>query len=212
MDFSWSTFVVQGLPQYAYCAFTGSCSPYPPGGGGGGGGGGQPQPAPQPPSRPILNQVLGIRAPGQSWSNCMSANANTYSIGGSVELAADAAFNKNTSISSYTSPVTGNSINTLFFGSGSDAASTMAASTPGLVGTAMGSATTFGRRTSSIMSLNLAGTPGGPAVALSQASGGVRAVFGRIGNVLSLGMSFATRTAVDVGFTGAEALNCAIPN
>jgi hypothetical protein len=174
-------------------------------GGGGGGGGGASKPG-------IINQILGLRAPGQTWSQCMSANANTYSIGGSIELAADAAFSKNTSISSYTSPVTGNAINTLFFGSGSDAASSMAAGAPGLGGTAMGSATTFGRRTSSIMSLNLAGTPGGPAVALSKASGGIKAALGRIGNVLSLGMSFATRTAIDIGFTGAEAINCAIPN
>jgi hypothetical protein len=86
----------------------------------------------------------------------------------------------------------------------------MAADAPGLVSTAMGSATTFGRRTSSIMSLNLAGTPGRSAVALSQASGGVKAVLGRIGNALSLGMSCASRTAVDIGFTGAEAINCAI--
>lgn len=41
--------------------------------------------------------------------------------------------------------VTGNSINTLFFGSGSDAAAGMGANAPGLVSTAMGSAPTFGR-------------------------------------------------------------------
>lgn len=143
----------------------------------------------------------------------MAANANTYSIGGSVELAGNVATGTNTSYSSnvFVGAVTGNSVNTLFFGSGADAAAGMGANAPGLVSTAMGSATTFGRRTSTIMSLNLAGTPGGPAVALSQASGGVKAVLGQIGDALSLGMSFATRTAVDVGFTGAEAFNCAIP-
>lgn len=61
------------------------------------------------------------------------------------------------------------------------------------------------------MSLNIAGTPGGPTVALSQASGGVKADLGQVGDVLGLGMSFATPTAVDAGFTGAEAINCAIP-
>ena len=46
---SWWTFVIQGLPQYAYCSFTGSCSPYPPGGGGGGD---TSPPAPNPPKAP----------------------------------------------------------------------------------------------------------------------------------------------------------------
>ena len=167
------------------------------------------------PNRNAANNgfTLGIRAPEQTWSQCMAANANTYSIGGSVELAGNVATGTNTSYSSnvLVGAVTGNSVNTLFFGSGADAAAGMGANAPGLVSTAMGSATTFGRRTSAIMSLNLAGTPGGPAVALSQASGGVKAVLGQIGDALSLGMSFATRTAVDVGFTGAEAFNCAIP-
>ncbi len=170
------------------------------------------QPPTEPPFRPPANNfTLGVRAPNQTFKQCMQQNANTYSIGGSVELAADVAFNKNTSISSYTSAVTGNSINTFFFGSSSDAAAGMAADSPSLVSTAMGSATTFGRRTSTIMSLNLAGTAGGPPLALSRASGGVQAALGKVGNVLSLGMSFATRTAVDVGFTAAEAINCSVP-
>jgi len=155
---------------------------------------------------------FGVRAAGQTWSQCMSANANTYSIGGSIELVGDVAFNKNTSISSnpLISAVTGNSINTFFFGSTADAAAGMGANTPGLVSTAMGSATSYGRRTSDIMSLNLAGTPGGPAVALSQASDGVKTALGEAGDALSLGMSFARRTAFDTGFTAAEAINCAI--
>ena len=52
---SWFTFVLQGLPQYAYCAITGACFPGPPGSGGGGGGGGQPQPQPQPKPQPKPN-------------------------------------------------------------------------------------------------------------------------------------------------------------
>jgi len=55
---SWWTFVIQGLPQYAYCSMTGSCSPYPPGGGGGGGTGGstsQPQPTSNPSPTPANN-------------------------------------------------------------------------------------------------------------------------------------------------------------
>jgi len=57
---SWVSFVVQGLPQYAYCAITGACFPGPPNSGGGGGGGqSQPQPKPQPtaPSAPKNGNV-----------------------------------------------------------------------------------------------------------------------------------------------------------
>ena len=60
------------------------------------------------------------------------------------------------------------------------------------------------------MSLNLAGAGGLP-MALSPASAGVKSILGSIENVLSLGLSFVQRTAVDAAFTGAEAINCAIP-
>lgn len=58
----------------------------------------------------------------------MGANANSYSIGGSVELAANVATGTNTSYSSnvLVDAVTGNSINTFFFGSTPNAAATMA--------------------------------------------------------------------------------------
>ena len=64
---SWWTFVIQGLPQYAYCAFTGSCSPYPPGGGGGGGGdtGGSPSkggPVVKGPARPPVQNCVQATA------------------------------------------------------------------------------------------------------------------------------------------------------
>ena len=156
--------------------------------------------------------TLGIRQPGQTYKACMAANANTYSVGGSVELGINVATGTNTSFSSnpLVSAVTGNSINSFLFGSTADAAGTMATSAPGLVSTAMGTATTFGRRTSSIMSLNLAGAGGLP-MALSPASAGVKSVLGSIGNVLSLGLSFLERISVDAAFTGAEAIDCAIP-
>ncbi|HEY4739916.1 MAG TPA: RHS repeat-associated core domain-containing protein [Candidatus Acidoferrales bacterium] len=156
--------------------------------------------------------TLGIRQPGQTYKACMAANANTYSLGGSVELGINVATGTNTSFSSnpLVSAVTGNSINGFLFGSTGDAAGTMATSAPGLVSTAMGTATTFARRTSSIMSLNLAGAGGLP-MALSPASAGVKSALGSIGNVLSLGLSFLERTSVDAAFTGAEAINCAIP-
>jgi len=161
---------------------------------------------------PANRFTLGIRAPGQTWKRCMAANANTYSIGGSIELAANVATGTNTSYSSnpLVSGVTGNAINTFVFGS-TEAAATMGANAPGLVSTATGAATTFGRRTTTIMWLNLAGVPGGPPLVLSQASAGIKVVLGKIGDALSFGLSVAERTAVDVGFTGAEVINCAIP-
>jgi RHS repeat-associated protein len=190
------------------------------GGGGGGGGGGRgcaflagpvcPGSPQSPPTPQSPGFTLGIRAPGQSYGVCMAANANTYSLSGSVELGINVATGTNTNFSQYTSFVAGNSINSFLFGSTADAAGTMAASAPGLVSTAMGTATTFGRRTSSIISLNLAGAGGLP-MALSPASAGVKSALGSIGNVLSLGLSFVERTAVDAAFTGAEAINCAIP-
>ncbi|MGA9565977.1 MAG: RHS repeat-associated core domain-containing protein [Candidatus Korobacteraceae bacterium] len=71
---SWWTFVIQGLPQYAYCAFTGSCSPYPPGGGGGGG---QPQPGPQPKPKPqpTVNKVINSVKNAVTAAVCFGANA-----------------------------------------------------------------------------------------------------------------------------------------
>jgi hypothetical protein len=53
--------------------------------------------------------------------------------------------------------------------------------------------------------------PRGPPLALSQASGSARALLGKVGSALSLGMKFTTKLAVDAAFTGAEAINCSIP-
>jgi hypothetical protein len=117
------------------------------------------------------------------------------------------------SVSSYApvSAIVGNNINTFLFGGTADAGGSMASYAPTIVSSAMGSATTFGRRTTNIMSLNLLSTPGGPPLALSQASGSARALLGKVGSALSLGMKFTTKLAVDAAFTGAEAINCSIP-
>lgn len=73
---------------------------------------------------------LGLRAPGQTFGQCMAVNANTFSLGGSAELAINVATGTSTSYSDYTSPVTGNQINTFFFGSTPEAAGTAAADAP----------------------------------------------------------------------------------
>ena len=153
---------------------------------------------------------FGIRAQDQTFNQCMQQNANTYSIGGALELAANVATGTNTSISSYTSPVTGNNINTFFFGSTTSASASMAANVPSVVSTAMGSPLTYGRRTTSIMSLNLNGVPGGPPLALSQASKGAQSLLGKVGNALNLGMDFTTKLGIDAAFTTAEAVGCSI--
>jgi RHS repeat-associated protein len=162
-----------------------------------------------------ISAKISIKRPGQTWKQCMEANSSTYSIGGSVELGANVLTGTNTNYSSnpIISGVTGNAINTVLFGdSTAEAGATAAANTPELVSNTMGSATTYGRRTTDIMSLNLEGTPGGPPLALSQASGGVKGALEDIGDTLSFGLSFVERTAVDAAFTGAEAIDCGVPS
>jgi hypothetical protein len=79
--------------------------------------------------------------------------------------------------------------------------------TPGLLEMAMGTGITYGRRTSTIMALNLAGNGGLPQ-ALSSASGGFRSMLGAADSVLSLGIGFTTRLGVDAALTAAEAAYC----
>ena len=156
--------------------------------------------------------TIGIKAPGQTFKPCMQQHADTYSIGGATELTINVVTGTNTSVSSSTlaSAVTGNNINTLFFGSTAGAAASMAANAPSLVSTAMGSPLSFGRRTADIMSLNLWGIRGGPPLALSSAAGGVKSFLGSMGRALSLGMDFTTKLGVDTALTGAEAIGCSM--
>jgi hypothetical protein len=145
--------------------------------------------------------TLGIRAPGQTWSQCMAANANTYSIGGATELTVNVATGTSSNISQTTSIVTGNGITGLIF-EGPGAGDFLSAA-----GSGAGSALTYGRRTSSIMSLNLAGSGG-----LPQALGstGAQGFFQTAGKWLNLGLDEAEKFAVDAGLAGAESINCAI--
>jgi RHS repeat-associated protein len=187
----------------------------------GGGGGPQTQdvytpgdlyvPSIQISSTPVDNgSKYGLKLPNENFSQCMARNANTYSVGGALELALNVATDTSSSYSSYTELATGNSINSLLFGSAGQAAQEMAGNAPDLVGTAMGSALTYGRRTTNIMSLNLGGVPGGPPLALSQASKGLQSVLGKVGNLLNLGMDASTKLAIDAAFTAAEAIGCSM--
>lgn len=160
----------------------------------------------------MLALNLSIRAPGQSFGQCMGANANTYSLGGAGELALDDLFNKNTSYSSTTLGkfAAGNSISSLLWGSAGDTAQTAATSTPSLVNAAMGSPLTYGRRTTDIFDLNLLGKGGVPQ-ALSSGARDVKSFLGDLDNVLNLGMDATTKLGIDTAFTGAEAIGCGIP-
>jgi hypothetical protein len=166
----------------------------------------------QPGSGASTGFTLGLRRKGETFQQCMARNANTYSMGGAAELTFNALTGTNSSYLSATIPnaVFGNNINTFLFGSTGQAGASASGQAPGLVSTAMGSALSYGRRTADIMSLNLTGIPGGPPLALSQASAGVQSALGSVGNVLNLGMSASTRLGVDAAFTAAEAIGCSI--
>jgi hypothetical protein len=132
----------------------------------------------------------------------MAANANTYSIGGATELTVNVATGTNSNISEKNSIVTGNGITSLFFeGPGVGDALTVASR-------GAGSPVTYGRRSSDILSLNLAGKGGLPR---ALGSTGVKGFFETAGKWLNLGLDEAEKFAVDAGLAGAEAINCSIP-
>jgi RHS repeat-associated protein len=164
----------------------------------------------QPPS-----SAIGIRNPGQSFRGCMQQHANDYNIGGSAELLADLSFNNGIGTSYSSNPVisffTGDAITSLAFGSTSDASSVAANAARGVVRAGMGAVTTYGRRTSTIMSLNLVGNGGLPqALSQSGAAASLGSTLSRIGSAVSLGLKASTRWAVDAAFTGAEMVNCSM--
>ena len=146
--------------------------------------------------------TLGIRAPGQTYKQCLAANAHTYSAGGAAELAVNVATGTNTDITSNRAVdfFTGNSVNSL----------AAAGQAPGALEAGVGAGLTYGRRTSGSIALNLAGK-GGLAQALSSSTSGLRSVLGSVGNALNLGLKASTRFGIDLGLTGAEAIGCAIP-
>jgi RHS repeat-associated protein len=166
------------------------------------------------------NSWIGIRTPGQSFRSCMQQHANDYNIGGSVELLADLAFNGGIGTSYSSNPIvsffTGNAITSLAFGSAADASSVAANAAPGIVRAGMGAVTTYGRRTSKIMSLNIppldGRAPGGLPQGLGQpgASAVLRRALSRISDAFSLGLKASTRWALDAAFTGAEMVNCSM--
>jgi hypothetical protein len=149
----------------------------------------------------------------QTFSQCMTANSSTFSLAGLAQGGINAALNAagmssvNFQNTWWAQLLGGNSISGTLFGSPSDAAGALAGSTPGLLNTAMGTVTTYGRRTSTIMALNLAGQGGLPQ-ALSSASSGLQSVLGTADSVLSLGLDFTTKLEIDAALTAAEGAYC----
>ncbi|MGA8030410.1 MAG: RHS repeat-associated core domain-containing protein, partial [Bryobacteraceae bacterium] len=168
---------------------------------GGGSGGGQQPSAVNPPKN-------GTK---QTFSACMAAHANDFSVAGALNHTYNAitgsgslAFQNNF----FAQAVLGNPITTVAYGSTTDSAGTAASLAPAIMQTGMGAVTSYGRRTTTIMALNLAGEGGVP-LALGAASAGAKAAIGRVANVAGGFMSLEVSLAVNVGFTAAEAAYCA---
>jgi RHS repeat-associated protein len=140
----------------------------------------------------------------QTFSGCMAAHANDASIVGGVDRVFGTSF-RDTFLGGV---LGGNSIAGLLYGSAQDSSGAAVGNTPEIVTRAMGTATTYGRRTSTIMALNIAGKGGLP-VALGRSTTAVKGALGATGEVLSLGLSFETRLGIDVALTSAEAVYCA---
>jgi len=149
----------------------------------------------------------------QTFSQCMGANSSNFSIAGLAQGGINAALNEmgmsgvNFQDTWWAQLLGGNAVSGILFGSPGDAALSTVTNTPGLLELAMGTGITYGRRSSTIMALNLAGQRGLPQ-ALSSASNGLTGVLSAADSVLSLGMSFTTKLTVDTAFTAAEAAYC----
>jgi RHS repeat-associated protein len=150
---------------------------------------------------------------GQTFSQCMAANSSTFSLAGLAQGGVNAVLSQfGTSVNFkdtwWAQLLGGNTISGTFFGTAKDAAMTAGTNTPNLVRTAMGTVTTYGRNSSTIMSLNIARSGGLPQ-ALSSASSGLKSVLGTADSILSMGMSFTTRLEIDGALAAAEAAYCA---
>ncbi len=138
--------------------------------------------------------TLGVRAPGQTWKQCMSANSGNYSIGG--------AFGFNSGVAKF---ALGNDVSQILFGDSSEGSGGLALweggshSVKGGVGKVM----TAGRRTASIFDLNLSGKTGPAPRILGKT--GAESLAGWLTGLAELKM------AADVGLTGAQAIGCLIP-
>jgi hypothetical protein len=134
--------------------------------------------------------TLGIRAPGQSYRQCLSANSSNYSIGG---------------VAGTDNFLLSNDAGQLLFGNSAEGSAGLLVWEGGShsfeagVGTVM----TAGRRTASITSMNLGGVTG-PAPRIL-AKTGAEKLAGWLSGAAELKM------AADIGLAGAEAIGCLVP-
>jgi RHS repeat-associated protein len=168
-----------------------------------GGGAATVSPAPDPPKR-------------QTFSECMAANSSAFSMAGLLEdginfsLGAMGIAGVDFKDSGLAQMFLGNTISGTLFGPGSTAATNVGMATPGILRNGMGNPITYGRRTTTILGLNIAGTPGGPPRALGSAAPGLARGLGAASKVLGLGMNFTWRLAIDGLLTGIEAAVCGL--
>ena len=167
------------------------------------GGGGNQDPG-EPPGKPAQPDFLrlGIRAPNETFAQCMERNASHYSFAGLLDLGFGTEFSPNV----LGSAVLGNTFTGLYYSfAGSttpfNQIATGVSFAPNIVSSAMGSTLTYGRRTASIMSLNVSGKGGLPR-ALSSASGATKGLINTLGYF---------KLAADASFTIAEAAGCLGP-
>jgi len=139
----------------------------------------------------------------------MAAHANDFSILGAVNAGTNYVFNRQDSYKNNVvlGALGGNSITSLLYGSTADAAGTGVTLAPTIVTAAMGTATSYGRRTTTIMALNLAGKGGVP-LALGASSAGAKAALNTAGKWLGLGLDFEVKLAIDAAFAAAEVGYC----
>jgi RHS repeat-associated protein len=137
--------------------------------------------------------TLGVRQPGQSLQACLSQNRSNYSIAG--------LFNIQNSVGQF---VLGNDLASLFFGDFSEGATSLGISESAtkLFTASIGIPSTVGRRTASIISLNIKGITG-PAPTVLGKTGAEKIADWLVG----LG---ELKLAGDAGFTAAEVIGCLI--
>jgi RHS repeat-associated protein len=153
--------------------------------GGGGGGGTSVSPANN-------GFTLGIRAPGQTYSQCLAANSGNYSV---YNWLPSSAQNGGTKFA------LGNDVSNALFGDANEGTAGLVVGA-GVAAAPLGTGTagTFGRRTASIFDLNLSGTTGPAPTILGKT--GAAEVIGWVSG------AFELKLAADIGATAAEALNC----
>lgn len=176
------------------------------GGGGAAGGGGDMY------ALILIGDIDSIGPPPgkESFNSCMVRNAKNASIGGAFDALTLQKTNvKDNKVLSF---VSGNPVADLYAGvlaGGKEAPTGGLTYVPDLTKKAMGSTLTAGRRTTDLISLNLAGKGGVPK-ALGSASTGAKSFLGEIGDLFNLGMKLSTRFAIDAGLFNLEAMGCGI--